>query len=352
MQFVRNCWYVASWSNDVEAGKLFPRILLNEGIVLFRDDDGRIQAIEDRCPHRHAPLHMGTLIDGGRIRCGYHGLEFDGSGHCVRNPHASGRISPAAKVRAYPVLEKHSLIWIWMGDKPADPDAIPDFSLLDGSHEISRRDYILMRANYALVVDNLMDLSHAAFLHDGILGSKETIQAEYEVTQEGNQITVARQCSNVPVPGLFDLMFKRDGGHVDLWADIRWDVPGCLMNDTGVTSPGAPRDQGTGIYGMHFLTPETETSCHYHFVAARQNPINWGEPVDSEIRTKISDLRRFAFEFQDKAMIEAQQQLLSRSAAVPPFVLLETDAGTARYRRVLESLIAAEREAAFAQGRS
>lgn len=345
MKFVRNCWYVAAWSQDVEPGKLFPRIILNEGVVLFRDDQGRIQAIEDRCPHRSAPLHAGTYVEGGRIRCGYHGLEFDATGHCVRNPHATGRIPSAARVTAYPVLEKHSLIWIWMGDQPADPAAIPDFTLLDGGHEISKRDYILMKANYALVTDNLMDLSHTAFLHEGILGSKETIQAQYKVAQVGNQVSVARQCSDVPVPGFFDLMFQRDGEHVDLWADIRWDVPSCLLNDTGVTRPGAPRSEGTGIYGMHFLTPETDTSSHYHFAAARQNPIAWGEPVDSEIRTKISELRRLAFEFQDKAMIEAQQVIISRSATPPPFVLIETDLGTVRFRRVLESLIAAEREA-------
>ena len=78
------------------------------------------------------------------------------------------------------------------------------------------------------------------------------------MTQSGNQILVARGLPNVPVPGLYDLMFRRDGGQVDLWMDMRWDAPGCLLNDTGVTDPGATRDQGTGFWGTHFLTPETE----------------------------------------------------------------------------------------------
>ncbi len=344
MEFLRNCWYVAMWSKDLESGKIVPRTLLGEGVVFFRDENGRVQAIEDRCPHRAAPLHMGTLTENGHIRCAYHGLELDGSGSCVHNPHASGRIPKDAKIQAYPVCEKHSIVWIWMGSKAADEALIPNFDVLDGSMEISKRDYILMEANYALVIDNLMDLSHTAFLHDGILGSKETIKANLEVTQNGNQVTVAREVPNAPVPGFFDLMYKRDNGTVDLWADIRWDAPGCMLNDTGVTDPGRSRSKGTGIYGMHFLTPETETSSHYHFAAARQNPITWGEPIDTEIREKISDLRRYAFEFQDKAVIEGQQTVLQRYRQPPKFVLLEIDGGTARYRRIMESLIAAEKQ--------
>ena len=112
----------------------------------------------------------------------------------------------------------------------------------------------MMDANYQLITDNLLDFSHTAFLHDGILGSAETIKADLAVEQTGDPLFVARAVPNVPIPGFFDLMFKRDGCHVDLWADMRWDLPACLMNDTGVTLPGAPRREGTGIYGMHFLS--------------------------------------------------------------------------------------------------
>src|SRR5690625_2737891 len=140
MEFLRNCWYVAMWSKDLEEGQLVPRTVLNEGLVFFRDDESRVQAIEDRCPHRSAPLHMGQLIPGGRVRCAYHGLEFNGEGQCVYNPHGSERIPRDAKVRSYPVCEKHSLIWIWMGWEEPDQSLIPDFGLLDGRVEVSRRD--------------------------------------------------------------------------------------------------------------------------------------------------------------------------------------------------------------------
>lgn len=342
MTYLRNTWYVALWAKDLEAGRLLPCTLLDEHIVFFRDPQGGVRALEDRCPHRMAPLHMGQLLPSGALRCAYHGLEFDASGACVRNPHASGRIPPAARVKTYPVAEKHSLIWIWMGDAPADASRIPDFELLDGAHEVSKRDYILMEADYRLVTDNLMDLSHTAFLHDGILGSQDTVVAELQTRQSGHTVTVARRVPNAPVPGFFDLMYRRDGGRVDLWADIRWDAPGCLLNDTGVTAPGQARALGTGIYGMHFLTPQTAASTHYHFAAVRQHPTSWGEPLDTEIRQKVSELRRYAFEFQDKAVIEAQQRVIAQRTQPPAFVLLETDGGTVRYRRILDELIAAE----------
>lgn len=343
MEFVRNLWYVALWSQDLAAGKMISRTLLNEDVLLFRDENGVVSALEDRCPHRSAPLHLGKIVDGHHIRCAYHGLEFNGHGQCVHNPHTPGKIPAAAKVRSYPVAEKHSLIWIWMGDRPANPSRIPSFELLDGGHEVSKRDYLLMQANYSLIVDNLMDLSHTAFLHDGILGSEETILAEQSVAQVGDQVTVKRHMPDVPVPGLFDLMYKRNGRNVDFWADIRWDAPGCLLNDTGVTAVGAPHGEGTGIYGMHFVTPETASTSHYHFAAVRQNPIVWEEPIATEIREKISDLRRYAFEFQDKIVIEGQQKVINRLGHTPGFVLLATDGGTVRYRKILDAMLAAEK---------
>lgn len=346
MEFLRKAWYVAGWSQDLKPGALLGRTLLNEQLVLFRAEDGTVSALSDICPHRFAPLHLGKIVDGCKVQCAYHALEFDGSGACVKNPHGREKIPTAARVRAYPVTEKHSLIWVWMGERAAaDISMIPDFSMLDedSGYQVSRRDWLHMEANYELVVDNLMDLSHTAFLHDGILGSKDTIKADTTLEQTGETVKVTRLMPNVPVPGFFDLMFKRNGQRVDYWTEIRWDQPGCLMNNTGVTDLGAPRSQGTGVYGMHFLTPETDTTCWYHFAAVRQNPISWGEPIDTEIRDKVSDLRRYAFEQQDQWIIKAQQQTILHANTNLRPVSLETDVGIERYKRIMNAAIQAER---------
>ena len=203
MNFLRNTWYVAIWAQDLGAGDLVSRTFLNEPVVLFRDAAGNPHALADMCPHRFAPLSRGEIINDGMLRCAYHGLVFDSGGKCIRNPH--GKL-PKIDVRAYPLVERHSLIWIWMGEpEKANLDRIPDFSILDPDRDeetqISRRDWIRMEASYELITDNLLDLSHVSFLHDGILGNEDTISAETFVDQIGDRIVVRRLMENVRVPG-------------------------------------------------------------------------------------------------------------------------------------------------------
>lgn len=346
MDYLRNTWYVAMWSQDLQAGQIEGRTYLGEQIVLFRTLAGEVHALDDLCPHRFAPLHKGTLVDGCKIRCGYHGLEFDGEGSCVRNPHGKEKIPGAARVRAYPVVEKHALIWIWMGEQEADPALVPDFSLIDQSpaHLVSRPDWMRMEANYELVVDNLMDLSHTAFLHEGLLGNSEALRGDTKVEQTSSMIVVDRFAKNVPVPKFHDMMFLRDGQNVDLWTRISWRAPACLVNDNGATRPGAPRSEGSGVFGIHFITPETDTTCWYHFIAVRQNPSKHGEPLDSEIRAQIADMRKYAFEAQDHDMIRAQQLAMTRSGRPLKSVSLECDVGIERYKRMLKAMVEAERQ--------
>src|ERR1700688_4281682 len=103
MEFLQNTWYLAAWSDRIKPGELFPRMILNRPLVFLRRQDGSVVAMDDRCPHRFAPLSMGHA-EGDRIVCGYHGLEFDSaSGACVRNPHNTGKIPAAARVRTYKV---------------------------------------------------------------------------------------------------------------------------------------------------------------------------------------------------------------------------------------------------------
>jgi hypothetical protein len=145
---------------------------------------------------------------------------------------------------------------------------------------------------------------------------------------------------------MFDLMYNRDGGRVDFWADMSWSTPASLLNDTGVTAPGDDRSAGVGVYGVHILTPETATTTHYHFTAVRWNPRSWGEPIDSEVRQKLTTLRRFAFEEQDGAIISAQQRaILDPAVDTSRPVLLEIDAGPLRFRRILDGMIQEEMKA-------
>ncbi len=349
MAFLKNAWYVAMWGEDLGTEPVRRRIL-GEPIVLFRTVEGRVIALADACPHRFAPLSMGRVTEQGAIRCAYHGLEFDHSGRCIFNPHGAGRIPPAANVRSYTIEERHFAIWVWMGSGPGDPNEIPDFSHLDEAdpEHITKRDWLEMKADYRLITDNLLDLSHTSYLHDGILGSAETTKADVIVEQEGTRLTVRRWMPNVPIPQLVALMHKpADGRYGDLWMDIRWDKPGCFKNFNGATDPGRPREEGSGMIGNHFLTPIDANTTAYHFCAIRWNPRHWGPEVDADIRQQLAELRRFAFEFQDQPVIDAQQRNLDDPAVdTSRPALFDIDIGPVRFSRILDELIEQECDAA------
>lgn len=344
MEFLRNTWYLVAWSGEVEPDGLLARTVLERPLVLVRDAEGDLAALDDRCPHRFAPLSRGRF-DGRTITCGYHGLEFDTAGRCIRNPHGAGKVPRAATVGRHPVVERHGAVWMWAGDREPDLSTIPEFARLDTDDSTTRRDHLVMDVPYDLIVDNLLDCSHTSFLHDGILGNEGMLDTATEVRQVGNTVNVIRSSESVPPPGMFDMLFHNDGAPVDTWTDFRWDPPSHLLLDVGVTAPGRPREEGVGYFGTHILTPETVTTTHYFTTASR-----WGVrpgTESEEMRLKISDMRRFAFEEQDEPMIRAQHANIAafaRSDVAPARpVLLETDSGVVRWHRIMETLMAAER---------
>ena len=82
--FVREAWYLAAWSDELDKTPLGV-MLLGESIVLYRRGDASPVALENRCAHRSLPLSLGC-VRGELIECAYHGLQFDASGRCVHVP--------------------------------------------------------------------------------------------------------------------------------------------------------------------------------------------------------------------------------------------------------------------------
>lgn len=167
MNYLRNAWYCAALSEEVGEAP-FARRILDEPVLIARDTEGAARAMSDMCPHRFAPLHKG-IREGDSIECPYHGLRFDLGGRCVHNPHGSGRIPAAANLHAYPIVERQGVIWLWPGDPAAaDESLIVDLRLIprDGAPIAGHLD---MAVDYRLVIDNLLDLSHAPYIHPGTL---------------------------------------------------------------------------------------------------------------------------------------------------------------------------------------
>lgn len=346
--FVRNAWYVAGWAEELEGTTFLARTILNEPVVLFRKEGGTVAAITDRCAHRFAPLSMGKLLPGDRIQCPYHGLEFDASGACVHNPHGPKNIPSTARVSSFPVVERHQAFWIWMGDAPPDAARIPDFSILDNPPEIAttKRDSMMIQSNYQLLIDNLLDLSHTCYLHDGILGNSDVVESEIEVEQVGDDIVVRRHAADCSPPGMFAQFWPGHPERVEKHTRIRWMAPSTLNLMTGICAKGDSFENGTGYHAIHMLTPETESTTHYFFTAVRFGLMTGDETLNRELQERIAKMRRFAFEEQDAPVIAAQQRRIESAREVLRPVVLAIDAGPVRYKRVLQKMIDAECEAA------
>lgn len=345
MAFLRNVWYVAAWDDEVTQDALFQRTLLNESVLFFRDDAGQVQAISNRCPHRFAPLHMGKKVSNG-VQCPYHGLQFNGSGKCSGNPHGDGKIPAAASVKSYPVVEKYSTIWIWMGEPArADEALIPNFSCMDPEHFYVGKRYLHARANYVLETDNIMDLSHIQYLHPTTLGSDTVSDAITSVKQEGNTVYSNRQTVAEIMPDyLYAAMGLPHGQPVDRWVDVRWDAPANMLLDAGAVATGLPRSEGRSFPLPHLFSPETDTTTHYWFSFCV--PKAMGEHGKAIAEEQVQGLS-VPFTNEDLPMLEAQQKMMGDADfwSLKP-VLLAGDAGAVRARRLLDKMIAAEQASA------
>jgi phenylpropionate dioxygenase-like ring-hydroxylating dioxygenase large terminal subunit len=343
-QYLHNAWYVACWSDELTEGQLLGRTILKEPVVVYRMPDGKVAALADRCAHRFAPLSMGKIVGHDRVQCPYHGLEYDTSGACVLNPHGNKHIPPRARVKSYPVTEKHKAIWIWMGDKAPDHSKVPDFSVLDNVPELhsTKRDGIMIKANIELIIDNLLDLSHTSYLHDGILGNSETVESDISVEHDGDDVVVSRYARSAKPPGMNKLMWPDVPDKVDKFTQMRWMAPSTMRLISGVCLPGASKESGSGYHAIHMLTPETDCTTHYFFTAVRFGVFSKGDELNRQIQEKIAATRRFAFEEQDAPVIEAQQRIIDGSQTAVDPVILAIDVGPVRYKQVLKKLIAAE----------
>lgn len=337
MQFLTQVWYAAAWADEVHEA-LLPRQILGERVVLFRTRDGRAHALADRCPHRFAPLSLGRLVDD-HIECGYHGLRFDGTGGCRFNPHGNGMIPPRAKVRSFTLVERDALLWIWMGDAArADAAAIPEFAFHVDPGFQNVKGYTLADANYELLTDNLMDLGHIEFLHAGLLGSDAIRKARTEVVEDGTTVLSKRLTSHEILPPVLQKWYEAGARPVQRWLDMRWQPAASMKLTVGVWPDGEPRDSAHESQGAHLLTPATPTTTHYFWSQGR----NWGGRDPQMDMARLDSLRK-AFDTQDKPMIEAVQRNMGTSdlESLHP-VMLATDGGPVRARRVLRKLL--ERE--------
>lgn len=334
--FLRNCWYIAAEAGEVGRQPL-GRIILNEPVVLYRKEDGTAVALEDRCCHRRAPLHKGEIV-GDALQCGYHGFTFDAEGACIKVP---GCDYPPkhARVRSYPICEKYRWLWIWMGEPArADQSLVPDLHHNDDCAWASTGSYIPVKANYLLLVENLIDLSHVAFIHKGTIGSTEDTNPQLKVERDDNFVRVIREALGIATPPtLRKLGF---GPAIDQTKIITFMPPANITIDipTKEAPQGRARQESPQcirIMVLNSITPETERTCHYFWAVARDFDLDSAERSEFYLREVTK-----AFN-EDKDILEAQQSCIDLDPDAPT-INVQGDAGGVYARRIISRLFADE----------
>jgi vanillate monooxygenase len=280
--FPRNYWYASAWSHEIERRPLSRR-LLNEPVVFFRKQDGAVVALEDHCPHRGYPLHKARVI-GDTLECGYHGMTFNCSGHASRCQ-ANRRfhlaplftVTPFSRIGASSGFGWATHLW---PIQHRSPTGICWPTRLGTSEE-----KLLVNCAYKLIIDNLLDLSHLAFVHPRTLGTAaklDEVQIQNKISEDS--VTVAHWLIDIEPPPTY----ARGGfkGNVDRWQITSFEPPAFVSlyagaADTGAGAPEGNLDGGIGLHTFNAMTPETDTTTHYFWAIAQDRAAQTENLTDS-----------------------------------------------------------------------
>ena len=347
--FLRNAWYAAGFSDEF-GRNLIARTYLGEAVVIYRRQDGQPVGMEDRCAHRRLPLSMGRLIDD-QLQCGYHGLVYDCTGACVKIPGQANETIPAgARVRTYPLVDRHYYLWIWMGEPAlADPSLIPNFNAI-GAGPARHRIKLHLSCNFQLVVDNLLDLSHLAYVHSTTTGNPALAEdAVVKTVRTGDTVQIKRWIRNV-MPSPTFVQFGGYQGRVNLWQVSEYASPTYVRVSYGSSDANVALSEDSDIWShgawgfnvLHGITPETERTTHqFRYVAYA--PTFGDEAAIAEFLRQCDQIiteDRDIFLVQQKALDTDHRGLSARDLGST--AVIHADQGLATARRIYDQRLQAE----------
>ncbi len=336
-----NTWWVAAHGSEVAETPTM-RWICELPIAFYRKSDGGIAALHNRCPHRWAPLHLGS-VDGDDLVCPYHGFQFAASGQCVNVP-TQERTPSAIRVRSFPVVERHGFVWVWVGDaEKADPDLIPDdLAYLSDPKWHIVWGYKAVNGNFMQMKENVLDLTHFAFLHKNSAQVTGWDRAP-KVELSPGRVTYRLLFDRAPLPAIYAIdAGKTPGKPVDR---DNWGTqlsPGAHHGSVDMTDPD-PEPNGLSHFKLriiHLTTPVSISKTHYYWAFARDH----GEPYNYDVMRAQAD-RIFG---EDIQMVEASQTMARSSIDHEDAVEFSVAADRAAIegRRLVAAMVKKEREEA------
>jgi phenylpropionate dioxygenase-like ring-hydroxylating dioxygenase large terminal subunit len=232
-------------------------------------------------------------------------------------------------VRAYPVHERYGLIWIWPGaPENADPATIPHLAWrAEPGWNTETVQYFSVAAPAELMSDNLLDLSHVAFIHPTIAFDPERLRDDPLVSEvSGDVVRNTRVFAGVP-PAPSHRRWYPFAGKVTRTSISEWQPPGLVS----VLVRNEDERVRLDLRYDHMMTPETATTHHYFVALARNFALD-----DAALSAEL-DAEALAIHGEDLAMIEAQARTKSRLGERRE-VALRQDRGLIAAHRILQRL--------------
>lgn len=323
--FIRNAWYAAALTGEVKS-ELFARTILNEKVVMYRTSANDVVALEDRCAHRQVPLSRGRLI-GDEVQCWYHGLRYARTGKCVNIP-SQDSIPKTACVRTFPAVEKYGFIWLWMGDPSScDEATIPDHWVCSSPKLAGQMSYCPVSCNYLFGIDNILDISHAAFVHTKTLGSRDVAENPPETLIRENEVRVRRLLRKEKTPPLYARILAME--YMDRMQEVIYWPIGNTRVDTTAHPPDDPGGKVLRVYTTTIFTPATDLESHI-FVGMHRD-----FDIENQKLTESITQEVFSTVLEDKDVAESLQANWKPDA---PMIQIKLDRAAIAARQMLERL--------------
>lgn len=154
-------WYAVELDANIRPGEVREVVFWKRSFALYRDAEGQLHCVENRCAHRNLKLTEGE-VKGCRLVCPYHGWEYDGDGRLARVPHNDFGRPLKLKLPSFPVKVRYGLVFLFPGDPAmAEVRHIPDIPQLEGPDRWACKPIdMTWRGHHSMIIDNVSDLTH------------------------------------------------------------------------------------------------------------------------------------------------------------------------------------------------
>lgn len=323
---LKDRWYALCPSSFVKE-KPVSLQRLGTHLAVWRGTDGKVHALEDRCPHRGAKLSQGTILND-TLKCPYHGVEVRCDGVATSVPASPGcKLEGSHSTFNYHVAEVADTLFVYNASKPVDtppPLTLPP-ELADDAQFSRFLCYVEWKCDYRYVLDNVLDPMHGTFLH----------KQSHAMSQGATQSKFGIEATDT------GFLFAKEGQR-----DVNFDWS--EFADTGIQwvkleipypKTGGP---GGGFIIIGMVTPISHELCGVYFWRVRKVAPGWARDTWRFLYRDRLEARHWHVLEQDRVLLED----LAPNANDPKHEhLYDHDMGVVRLRRVMRSLAQEQIEA-------